>query len=75
MRIVSLIFFLFFFFVCFFLFYYNYINYTRIYRDFYIFRDVFKGLFIITFEVRILEKSTLCNVPCHYQLINTNVFW
>ena len=33
-----------------------------------------KSLFIITFEARILENSTLCNVPCHYQLIYIKCF-
>lgn len=41
--------------------------YTRIWRDFYIFQDVFnKCLFIITFEAYILVNSVLCNVPCYY---------
>lgn len=77
MEIVSLIFLGFFFvlfcsffvFFCF-LFYNSMVNYTRIQRDLYIFRDVFKKSLFITLEAHILVKSTLCNVPCHYQLIN-----
>lgn len=30
-----------------------------------------KGQFIVMFEAHILANSTLCNVSCHYQLINS----
>lgn len=29
------------------------------------------GQFIVTLEARILANSTLCDVPCHYQLTNS----